>query len=221
MAVYKDLSEYHVCKHIGKDIKGKYLVKNIGWLGGEKTFLSGKVDDIFLQNLYLYYKIPFFMYTKRILYCNSELDGKEKYFALIYKNVARWLGSSEIRVLDYERKIIYVAPDLIIHYIKNHHYLPPQEFINAVINGPKPNDVDYCDMVAETYGNTRKYKSFTGRCSVCGSQYVSLAYFLNKKCVEDEKILLLGKDDIARTETKELRYFQFCKDCGYVTEYWE
>ena len=43
------------------------------------------------------------------------------------------LGSAEIRVqgVDGTR---YPAPGLICHYIKEHNYLPPQEFIDAVLH---------------------------------------------------------------------------------------
>lgn len=41
------------------------------------------------------------------------------------------LGSAEIEVEDDHGKI-YVAPDLLYHYITGHHYLPPRQFIEAV-----------------------------------------------------------------------------------------
>jgi len=41
------------------------------------------------------------------------------------------LGSAEIEIADKQGNV-YVAPDLIFHYIADHQYLPPQEFIVAV-----------------------------------------------------------------------------------------
>lgn len=32
-------------------------------------------------------------------------------------------------------KIVYMAPALLLHYIIDHNYCPPQEFVEAVING--------------------------------------------------------------------------------------
>ena len=40
------------------------------------------------------------------------------------------LGSAEIRVFGREEGT-YAAPDLIYHYVVDHHYLPPEEFIKA------------------------------------------------------------------------------------------
>ncbi|KRR18256.1 hypothetical protein CQ14_25405 [Bradyrhizobium lablabi] len=45
---------------------------------------------------------------------------------------ARTLGNGEIRVAS-AAGIIYVAPLLVLHYVVAHGYLPPQEFIDAVI----------------------------------------------------------------------------------------
>jgi hypothetical protein len=38
---------------------------------------------------------------------------------------------------------------MIIHYIKEHDYLPPQEFINAVMNGPNPDSKEYAVIVKD------------------------------------------------------------------------
>ncbi len=53
-----------------------------------------------------------------------------------------WLGEHECEICNshYDRGEIlicdeeknYVAPHMILHYIKDHSYLPPQEFLDAV-----------------------------------------------------------------------------------------
>jgi len=50
----------------------------------------------------------------------SSLDGKELL-----------LGSAEIEIKDPSGQL-YVVPDLIYHYITEHQYLPPPEFVRAV-----------------------------------------------------------------------------------------
>jgi hypothetical protein len=42
-------------------------------------------------------------------------------------------GNGEIRVRA-ANGITYVAPVLVLHYVVEHGYLPPQEFIEAVID---------------------------------------------------------------------------------------
>jgi len=41
----------------------------------------------------------------------------------------RW-GNGEIRVAD--AGIVYAAPVLVVHYIEEHDYLPPTQFLKAV-----------------------------------------------------------------------------------------
>jgi len=39
--------------------------------------------------------------------------------------------------------VVYAAPDLIYHYVVEHHYCPPDEFIQAVLEGPLPGSLEY------------------------------------------------------------------------------
>ena len=52
------------------------------------------------------------------------------------------LGTSEVRVFG-EDGNIFAAPTLIYHYMKDHHYRPPDQFIMAVLDGPTPPDSAY------------------------------------------------------------------------------
>ncbi len=47
---------------------------------------------------------------------------------------AWWLGSMELGIYSIDKTKIYLMPDLITHYIEQHHYLPPQEVIDAVMS---------------------------------------------------------------------------------------
>jgi hypothetical protein len=52
------------------------------------------------------------------------------------------LGSAEIWVPALGQAVIYAAPDLIYHYVKEHRYLPPADFINAVLSACDGRDWD-------------------------------------------------------------------------------
>lgn len=52
------------------------------------------------------------------------------------------LGFSEIRIPG-KGNIAYAAYDMIYHYIVDHHYQPPQEFIDAVLDAPEPNSEEF------------------------------------------------------------------------------
>jgi hypothetical protein len=42
---------------------------------------------------------------------------------------------------------LYVAPEMILHYIERHDYLPPTEFCDAVLACPHPGSASYLEMV--------------------------------------------------------------------------
>ena len=41
------------------------------------------------------------------------------------------LGNGEIQIAG-EGNTVYVAPTMIVHYIMDHHYVPPEAFIEAL-----------------------------------------------------------------------------------------
>ena len=121
---------------------------NIGWLE-KNDFTKGKVSQIFLENLFEYIKYPIHM--TRGLYHNLQLDNETDTFTACYKGYEILLGSAEIRVIDVDNKTIYASPNLILHYIVNHNYLPPDNFIRAVNNGVKPNSEMYSKLICNIY----------------------------------------------------------------------
>src|SRR6267378_4456553 len=44
---------------------------------------------------------------------------------------------------------VYAAPTLIYHYVRTHHYKPPDEFLRALRKGPRPPDREYFDRLAD------------------------------------------------------------------------
>ena len=43
--------------------------------------------------------------------------------------------------------VLFVAPTMIVHYVRGHGYLPPPGFVRAVLACPAPATVDYADAV--------------------------------------------------------------------------
>jgi hypothetical protein len=101
----------------------------VGWLDKTVPFSTGGTDSTFLQKLLKLYRertkqtrgyhlCPFC--AKPEVGIPVEVDG------LRIK-----MGSAEIHVKGSAGRI-FVAPDLIYHYILAHGYRPPSEFIEAV-----------------------------------------------------------------------------------------
>ena len=48
----------------------------------------------------------------------------------------------------------YVAPDLILHYVRHHKYCPPNEFIQAIQQAPLPNSPEFQQLMSQCQWGT-------------------------------------------------------------------
>jgi len=143
MSYFKDLTEY---QYYGYNPK----LFNIGWLDNSSNdYPKGETSQEFKDKLkkYLdypqnkmrgYYNCPF---------CINVFSNKET------------MSDCEIWIVGKDNKV-YSSPQLIVHYIEKHNYLPPTEFIDAVLNGPLPNSKEYNDIISDvkkSYSNPDWY----------------------------------------------------------------
>ncbi len=122
-----DLTPYTGC---GADAALGLLPLAVGWLRGGMAFETGKAPESFLARL-----LPF---------CQPEhtvcAAGGTRPCPLCRQLIPPY-GQAEIRVIG--EVDIYAAPDLIYHYVSGHHYLPPPEFVAAVLQGPAPDTAEH------------------------------------------------------------------------------
>lgn len=132
---YPDLSPYpHELP-----IEG-YFTLSVGWLSAKQPYTQGEVPELFVERLWIFCCNPFF-YT--LGYHNCPFCPGSSFGVLVqHGSEERRLGSAEIRVLG-GCNIIYAAPDMIYHYVIRHHYQPPAEFIQAVLDCPLPGSPEY------------------------------------------------------------------------------
>jgi hypothetical protein len=135
MAYFPDLSPYAYGHH------SHLGVVHVGWLDGTHPFPQGTVDFRLLEKMKLLAAKPVELYRGyHICEVCSEPPGLIK--ATIPDRVtidpncswAKWRGqrksNGEIRV-SYEG-VTFAAPLLIVHYIEEHGYLPPAQFLKAI-----------------------------------------------------------------------------------------
>jgi hypothetical protein len=120
MAYFPDLSPYVYAQSEADTL-------NIGWLDHLHPFPTGAVPEALLRRLPLFHttlvwNIFFGAHT-------CELCG----------NVSK---IAEIRVFG-TSPVVYAAPSMLMHYLVDHSYRPPDEFINAVLTGPTPLEEEY------------------------------------------------------------------------------
>ena len=107
---------------------------NVGWLNS--AFPQGKVPQACLDRLY--YISQRYLRNRSLghhecPFCPSHMRGNE---------LEIYWGNGEIWIRG-KGDIMYVAPTMIVHYIYRHAYLPPQEFIDAVLALPEEDAQKY------------------------------------------------------------------------------
>jgi len=141
MAYFEDLSDYtyhhSYFYHPG--------TKNVGWLDAAHSFPKGAASEEELDLIWMYCKVS--VAQMRGLHdCEWCPPAASNYAKRNEEPLL--LGSSEIRVFG-RNGTIYAAPTLIYHYISIHHYKPPDEFLRALSEGPKPPSQEYFERLKE------------------------------------------------------------------------
>ncbi|MFE3541950.1 hypothetical protein ACFXK0_03130 [Nocardia sp. NPDC059177] len=114
---------------------------NVGWLSVDEPFPTGETSPQFLSllkkgskkriNMTRGYHGCEFCTSEILAEAKGEMAGLRMYNELVGLEA---LGNGEILVRGAAGEC-YIAPAMIVHYIELHNYLPPQEFIDAVLNG--------------------------------------------------------------------------------------
>ena len=110
----------------------KISVVQVGWLERGHDFPVDTPSDEFLTALLWCCNHARAKQTRGIHSCDFCDVGDIWYPTHRNKVGKSVLGSAEIWI-PFQGKI-FAAPDLVYHYVSAHHYLPPSEFIDAVIN---------------------------------------------------------------------------------------
>jgi hypothetical protein len=144
MTYYEDLSPYeYFARH---EPLGLQLV-NVGWLDENKPFPKGETSLEFKAKLFEFCLDKYVVHIARgfhtCQFCGvSDHEWYEQRNER-YGEEAHWssIGDGEIRVIG--QSTLYAAPALIHHYVVEHNYKPPDEFIEAVLEGSAPGSKEH------------------------------------------------------------------------------
>jgi hypothetical protein len=131
MAYFPDLSAYTYDHRAEPDPK----VLNVGWLSDDEDFVRGPVSERFISTLRRLAPINLYKGHHNCEFCPRPIYTKTKRGLLHIEEIPGTTGNGEIHVPG-PNGITFVAPTLILHYVTEHQYLPPQEFIDAVLRQP-------------------------------------------------------------------------------------
>ena len=128
MAFFKDLTPYTYHR---KNLVPNGL--NVGWLSEGEPFPKGNVDSKLLDKLDELVLNPMHL-MRGVHHCEfcpppiyRRVEGKCA--SELVRDSPK--GNGEIWV-EGPGEVVFVAPVLITHYIHEHQYLPPRQFLDAV-----------------------------------------------------------------------------------------
>jgi hypothetical protein len=123
-------------------IMGGSHVRAIGWLSAEHSYPKGPVPRAFLDRLRSFCA----RWGDSIDALNWGVAGGWHTCELC--NEFRASGNFGVPA----GAVLFVAPQMVGHYVEKHGYLPPQEFIEAVLAAPMPGTSKYADAVEPFIG---------------------------------------------------------------------
>ena len=120
-------------------------VRAIGWLHPDHPYTEGQVSAEFLERL------------KEFVSQSSESASALFFGAFGGFHTCEFCGwapgHANFGVPDGE--ILYVAPEMVVHYIQEHDYCPPAAFVRAVMRSPLPESEEY-QLITEPFWHLHK-----------------------------------------------------------------
>jgi hypothetical protein len=139
---YSDLSPYHYITQRGSSVSEDAApALNIGWLDSAHPFPQAKPSPEFVARLWAFCRTPIntMLGFHECPFCD---DDPRMYLTIEQNGEKVGFGHAEIWIFGREGKT-YAAPTLISHYVVRHHYNPPAEFNQAVLEAPLPDTPEY------------------------------------------------------------------------------
>jgi hypothetical protein len=113
-------------------------VRAIGWLSAERSYRTGPVSQVFIDRLRSF--------------CHRWGESVRALGWPVFAGPHTCELCGDFRASGNfgvpAGAILFVAPEMVAHYVEKHGYLPPQEFVAAVLGAPEPGTVDYANAVA-------------------------------------------------------------------------
>jgi hypothetical protein len=110
-------------------------VLNVGWLDISAPYAVGVTSQEFQKKI-LDFCVSEYIVLRCLGYHECQYCVNPPWPIVVQHQSGRKveLGNGEIRVIG--KSVIYASPTLIYHYVSVHSYRPPDEFVEAVLNGP-------------------------------------------------------------------------------------
>ncbi|MEY9887178.1 hypothetical protein ABIA35_001666 [Catenulispora sp. MAP12-49] len=131
MTYFPDLAPYD---YLPDTVPEGVELLTVGWLepGREFAVSEGDPDPLFWDNLVALAADHTVAVTRSVHACRfRHLFEADYQYRAVYGTRVLYLGSAEIRVVAADGRQL-TAPTLVVHYVRDHGYQPPAEFVEAV-----------------------------------------------------------------------------------------
>ncbi|MEZ0107201.1 hypothetical protein ABH920_001192 [Catenulispora sp. EB89] len=132
MTYYPDLALYD---YLPETVPEGVELLAVGWLEPGHEFPTAADDDsdpVFWQNLVTLAADHTVAVTRGVHGCRFRHPFEADFqYGAVYGTRVLYLGSAEIRVAAADGRLL-TAPTLVVHYIRDHGYRPPEAFVEAV-----------------------------------------------------------------------------------------
>ncbi len=125
---FDDLTPYTY----SKDLPDSRPRVNVGWLAGWAQFPKADPSPEFLAALFERVKNPVRKVAEPHVCCKKSQDASTGLTPAALGGESVNLGAAEIEVAGPAGEV-FVAPDLIFHYVREHRYAPPEAFVRACL----------------------------------------------------------------------------------------
>jgi len=149
----------------------------VGWLGREHTFSTGTTREEVFRRLRQLFVDPF-----------QPLVTAGSHGCTLCQFEPERRGTANLFVPG--QGVIYVCPELILHYINAHRYAPPPEFCEAVLKCPDTRTMEYKKLFLANGGRSLLHQRKT-----------PVTYVLAPG-VEREIVRLFASDDVDYVRTR-------------------
>jgi hypothetical protein len=125
---YADLSVYQYWPSSNPLVKlGIIRLVNVGWLDENHSFCQGIMATALIDKLFTLCESPMNITRgmHKCPFCGKTSINVERFGRKVV------LGHAEIR-LQANWRIEFTSPNMILHYVIDHQYLPPDQFVAAL-----------------------------------------------------------------------------------------
>ncbi len=148
MSYFKDLTSFTYCKEEDDAL-------NIGFLSGSHKFVRGPIPREILHTLIELTKTLYIQhrgcYVCDICEPTTEVKSNSEYLSA-WESTRH--GSALFRVVSKSGQA-YIAPTLIVHYITEHQYRPPDEYLEAVVGMTVKEYIEKINKQFSRYGSQK------------------------------------------------------------------